>query len=182
LQGIDVGVGANNPKHNAQVIIDGFKRLYETKSPPVSDVDKETKDHIFQVSLRIANVVKELKDRAASHDISKTLPPEIDGFREFTPKLKSTHYGSDEYFKILRDMKPFLDNHYATNRHHPEHYKEGIKGMSLIDLLEMLCDWKAATLRSPGGNINDSIDRNQERFKFSDEIKEILRNTLQYIP
>lgn len=54
----------------------------------------------------------------------------------------------------------------------------GIRGMSLLDLLEMLCDWRAATMRHADGDIFKSIEINQKRFGYSDEIKQILLNTL----
>lgn len=57
----------------------------------------------------------------------------------------------------------------------------GIRGMSLFDLIEMLCDWKAATLRHNDGNIRRSIELNQKRFGYSDELKQILLNTLPVV-
>lgn len=59
--------------------------------------------------------------------------------------------------------------------------KDGIRGMSLLDVLEMLCDWKAATLRHNDGDIRRSIEINQGRFGYSDELKQILLNTLPAI-
>lgn len=56
-----------------------------------------------------------------------------------------------------------------------------IRGMNLISLLEMLCDWKAATLRHNDGDIRKSIEINQRRFGYSDELKQILLNTLGVI-
>jgi hypothetical protein len=70
-----------------------------------------------------------------------------------------------------------LDHHYKTNRHHPEHFENGIMGMTVIDLCEMLADWKAATLRHDNGDIFKSIDINQIRFGYSDELKQIFINT-----
>jgi hypothetical protein len=78
-------------------------------------------------------------------------------------------------------MKPALDHHYAMNSHHPEHFATGIQGMSLLDVLEMLCDWKAATLRHNDGDIRRSIELNQKRFGYSDELKAILLNTLAVV-
>ena len=75
-------------------------------------------------------------------------------------------------------MKPALDHHYAVNSHHPEFYADGIRGMSLLDITEMLCDWKAAALRHADGNILKSIEINQKRFGYSDELKQILFNTV----
>lgn len=58
---------------------------------------------------------------------------------------------------------------------------KGILGMSLVDLIEMLCDWKAATLRHNDGCIRKSIDINQKRFGYSDELRAIFLNTLGLI-
>lgn len=62
----------------------------------------------------------------------------------------------------------------------PETHK-GLHGMSLLDLVEMLCDWKAATLRHADGDIRRSIEINQKRFGYSDELKQIFLNTLPVI-
>ena len=50
-----------------------------------------------------------------------------------------------------------------------------------LDILEMLCDWKAATLRHKDGDIRKSIEINQKRFGYSDELKRIFLNTLSII-
>lgn len=55
----------------------------------------------------------------------------------------------------------------------------GINGMCLIDLIEMLCDWKAATMRHKDGDLSRSIEINQKRFGYTDELKTILHNTAQ---
>lgn len=58
---------------------------------------------------------------------------------------------------------------------------KGLHGMSLLDLIEMLCDWKAATLRHDDGDIRRSIEINQKRFGYSDELKAVLLNTLAVV-
>jgi len=50
--------------------------------------------------------------------------------------------------------------------------------MNLIDLCEMISDWKGATLRHNDGDILKSIELNQKRFSYSDELKQILINTV----
>lgn len=55
----------------------------------------------------------------------------------------------------------------------------GISGMNLIDLIEMLCDWKAATIRHNDGDIRKSIAINQKRFGYSDEMKRFMLNTVE---
>ena len=55
----------------------------------------------------------------------------------------------------------------------------GITGMSLLDILEMLCDWKAATERHADGDLARSIEISQQRFGYTDEMKSVLINTAQ---
>jgi len=138
----------------------------------------ETQKHQFQVYRILLGVIEEFHKRILSRDQSKLLPSEADIFTEFTPKLKNSTYGSDEYNGFLKEMKVGLDNHYAESRHHPEHYKDGIDGMNLVDVLEMLCDWKAATMRHDDGNIYRSLEINRERFGISDQLLTILQNTV----
>ena len=139
----------------------------------------ETLKHISMVRKFIGIFIASIRDRANVHDKSKTEYPELDIFVEYTPKLKETTYGSEEYSKFLKEMKPALDHHYLVNSHHPEYFKNGIKDMTLIDMVEMLCDWKAATLRHKDGDILSSIEQNQKRFGYSDELKHIFINTIK---
>ena len=81
-------------------------------------------------------------------------------------------------------MKPALDHHYARNRHHPEHWPtNGIRDMSLVDLIEMFCDWKAATERHADGSLLKSIETNKKRFGYGDELEHIfLRTAIELFP
>lgn len=84
-------------------------------------------------------------------------------------------------------MAKGLEHHYVNNRHHPEYFKSdipeasGIKNMNLVDLVEMFCDWKAATLRHKDGDIIKSIEQNQVRFGYSDDLKAIFLNTAKLL-
>ena len=53
--------------------------------------------------------------------------------------------------------------------------------MNLIDMLEMICDWKAASERHADGDILKSIEINQKRFGYSDDLKNILINTAIFL-
>lgn len=53
----------------------------------------------------------------------------------------------------------------------------GIEGMDLLDLVEMFCDWKAASERHNDGNILTSITKNADRFGLSPQLVRILENT-----
>ncbi|MFP4600898.1 MAG: DUF5662 family protein [Persicimonas sp.] len=145
------------------------------------DSTQDTLDHIETVREYIGKARRELRIRADRHDQSKLEDPEKAIFDEYTPKLRGSTYGSDEYREYLDEMKVALDHHYANNRHHPEHFDEGIHGMHLIDLLEMLIDWKAATLRHDDGDLRRSIKVNAERFGYGDEIKRLLHNTADWL-
>jgi hypothetical protein len=143
------------------------------------DSKEDTLKHVEMVRKYAGRLQNALFEAALKHDKSKTEEPEKAIFDEYTPKLKESTYGSDEYKTYLKEMGVALQHHYACNRHHPEHFKNGIQGMTLIDLCEMLSDWKAATLRHNDGNILKSIDINQKRFGYSDELKQILLNTVK---
>jgi len=143
------------------------------------DVIKETLKHISSVCFKILRVCNVMHMRAYQHDDSKLEEPEFETFLKYTPKLRDTTYGSDEYKEFLAEMKPALDHHYAANKHHPEHFENGVDDMTLIDIIEMLCDWWAATERHADGDIMNSIEINTERFGLSPQVASILKNTIE---
>jgi hypothetical protein len=136
-----------------------------------------TMRHIEKVRNYLGLVIRNLLDRGEKHDQTKLESPEVEAFTEYTPKLATCTYGSDEYKGYLAAIKPALDHHYANNRHHPEHHKHGIDDMTLLDLVEMLADWKAASERHNDGNILKSIEHNGKRFEMSPQLIRIFENT-----
>ena len=88
--------------------------------------------------------------------------------------------GSIEYKESLEKLGPILEHHYANNRHHPEHFKNGIADMDFVDLIEMFCDWKAASMRHNSGNIRKSIELNKKRFKINKQLVKIFENSIKY--
>lgn len=150
------------------------------------DSRAETQEHIYKVQDYLYAACWRLEERAKSHDRTKLHEPELEYWNEYTPKLAQCEYPSQEYTDNWNALKPALDHHFEHNDHHPEHYSDGISGMSLLSLLEMLCDWKAAserTKRRADGdlylekNFEESLAYNQKRFGYSDELAGILRNT-----
>lgn len=117
--------------------------------------------------------------RAVHHDMSKLVEPEKSGFDVLTAQLAELVYGSPEYRAALEAGKSTIEHHYAHNTHHPERYPDGIAGMSLLDVVEMLCDWKAASERTKQGSIAASLVHNKERFGISDQLAAILENTVR---
>jgi hypothetical protein len=142
------------------------------------DSTADTLAHSARVGELMRELIAELTERSTTHDLSKTREPELSVFNEFTPKLKTSTYGSDEYKSYLVAMGAALRHHYAVNRHHPEHFgDEGINGMTLVDLIEMLADWKAATERHDDGSLARSLEIQRDRFGISDQLLRILHNT-----
>lgn len=147
----------------------------------MSEAKFKTMRHIETVRNYLNVVIKEFLKRQEQHDQSKLQLPEVEIFEIYTAKLRDLEYGSDDYKQCLAEMKPAIEHHTANNRHHPEYFEHGIISMTLIDLLEMLCDWKAATLRHKTGDIFKSIDINQKRFGYSDELKGVFQNTVYWL-
>jgi Family of unknown function (DUF5662) len=141
------------------------------------DSRPDTWKHIFEVQQRIRQVVVNLNRRAEAHDHSKLINPEKPIWDIVTPKLATIKYPSEEYNTVLREMGPALDHHYEANDHHPEHFENGMAGMSLMGMIEMLCDWKAATERTPGSDFGSLFDKHKKRWGYSDDVDSILRNT-----
>jgi hypothetical protein len=141
----------------------------------------DTQEHANKVQYYIDILINELNRIKRIHDKSKMSFPEVGYFAKYGPMLKDLTYGSDEYKKCLSEMKPGVDHHYQNNSHHPEYHKDGIKGMDLINVVEMICDWYAASQRHNNGDIFVSIEKNKERFKMPDELASILKNTIKFI-
>ena len=141
----------------------------------------ETQKHIENVRKFIKVVTDKLTQRGIDHDRLKCESPELELFTEFTPKLAKSTYGSEEYNTFLKGLSPALQHHYANYRHHPEHFDKGINDMNLIDMVEMICDWKAATLRHNDGNLLKSVEINAKRFGMDDQLKQIFINTAKIL-
>jgi hypothetical protein len=142
------------------------------------DSTVDTLAHIGKVQARIGEVIAALHERAQVHDASKLQEPEKSGFDVLTPKLASLTYGSDEHKAAIEEGKPTIAHHYASNDHHPEHRPNGIRDMSLLSVLEMLADWKAASERTKQGSIARSLTVNIERFGIEPQLAWILSNTI----
>jgi hypothetical protein len=145
------------------------------------DSTAETQEHIGKVQARLQEMISALTVRAARHDASKFQEPEKSTLDAKAGALAKLRYGTPEYAAAMSavDMQPFLEHHYAHNDHHPQHYKNGVDGMSLLSILEMLADWKAAGERVKEGSIMQSLEVNRDRFGLSDQLYAILVNTVR---
>ena len=148
--------------------------------PEKGDSTLKTVEHIQRVQYFLQIVIEDLLKKSRLHDNTKLKSPEKEVFDEYTAKLKDTVYMSKEYLKYKKEMQPALDLHYAECTHHPEHYKNGVNGMTLMDLLELCCDWKASSERNKNGDVMQSIKDNTKRFDLSPQLVDILKNTVTY--
>lgn len=140
---------------------------------------QKTLEHKTRVGDLLGEVNKELFSRAIHHDDSKFSNEELPLFDKYTSQLANLTYGSEEYKDCLKQLGPALEHHYQNNSHHPEYHNNDLSFMTLLDIIEMLADWKAATERHHNGNIMRSIEINQDRWGYSDELKNILVRTVQ---
>jgi hypothetical protein len=143
------------------------------------DSTDDTINHMGKVRGRIAEITNALIARGSVHDISKLQEPEKSGFDVLTAKLATLTYGSPEYRAALDEGKATIAHHYSVNSHHPEHWPNGIAGMSLLDVVEMLCDGKAASERTAQGSIAQSLAHNKQRFGIDDQLFSLLANTVK---
>jgi len=145
------------------------------------DVMRDTLAHVRRVGSLLGDVLRDLQDRTVNHDASKFSEDEFDAFAATTPKLRGLTYGSEEYRAALREIKPAVELHYSRNRHHPEHFAGGFADMTLVDILEMLADWKAASERHADGDFARSIEQNTKRFGYDETIEALLVRTARYL-
>lgn len=139
----------------------------------------ETRLHISRVQHFLNKFIVDLLKRSEEHDASKLVEPELSGFAQNTGKLEKTVFGTPEYKVLLEELQPTISAHYSKNRHHPQHWKNGVNDMTLVDLIEMLADWKAAGERQKDGNIRKSIEYNAQKYEMSPQLVKIFENTVR---
>ena len=134
--------------------------------------------HKFVVLQQMNIIIQELIKRAQDHDNSKFSEEEFPFLVAAMDDFHKTPFGTPEYMELRKKWAKLFDSHYKKNNHHPEHFPNGIEDMTLLDLIEMLCDWKAASMRTEnGGNIANSIKVGAERYGFIPQLIKILENT-----
>jgi hypothetical protein len=139
----------------------------------------ETYKHVKKVQKNLNLFIIDLIHRGENHDTTKFEEPELSIFAENTHKLAQIEYGGEEYKRNQETVRPAIEHHYSKNRHHPEHWPQGINDMTLVDLCELLADWKAGTERNKDGNIRKSIEINAAKYKMSPQLKQIFENTVR---
>lgn len=144
------------------------------------DSRADTLAHVHAVRDRISVFVTEMLRRARLHDASKFSPEEKPVYDQVFPLLKGVAYASPEWDALVERAGPALAHHYRQNSHHPEHYSDGVAGMDLFDVVEMLCDWMASAERNPSDGVK--LDHNVTVFGIEPQLARILANTLARWP
>lgn len=137
--------------------------------------------HKFNVMRNMDKIVDLLIEVSRLHDDSKLKEPEYSIMKKNIESLRKLTYGSKEYKLKLKEMDKALTHHYKNNDHHPEHFENGINDMNLVQVVEMFCDWFAATLKHDDGDIMESIRINKDRFNMSDQLVNIFINTVDLL-
>jgi hypothetical protein len=148
--------------------------------PTQDDIERtrqETLAHIVQVRESLFEITSNLHRRAFVHDASKLQEPELSGFAQMHLSPAASAYGTPAYDTMLAEAQETVAHHYAHNSHHPQFYENGIAGMSLLDIVEMFADWRAASTRTPGGSLAQSLAVNRERFGTDPILSAIFENT-----
>lgn len=140
---------------------------------------KTVTEHSLCVLTQLRLISKELENRGLTHDSSKLKLPEVEGWA-CNARCYTVQYGTDEYYENLERIKESLEHHYLHNRHHPEHFSNGVAGMTLVDVLEMICDWRSMASMS-STDIESVLDYQKERFKISDQLMQIIKNTYDWL-
>jgi hypothetical protein len=149
--------------------------------PEDYDSAADTLAHSQKVGRYLGTMIADLLERSYTHDASKLAEPEKAAFDRCTERLRGMTYGSEEYKASLAELGPALEHHYAHNRHHPEHFEDGVRGMTLVDLCEMLADWYAASQRHADGDLARSLAIQRDRFAIGDDLMDVLENTARQL-
>lgn len=151
-------------------------RLRQPTGDELAKHDTETHKHIGHVQNFMGRIIDAVRQAAIAHDKSKFEEPERSAYAVVIPKLAGLEYGSEEHRRVLGLMRPAIKHHQSANRHHPEFHSKGLAGMDIVDLAEMVCDWKAAAMRG-GDDFEKSLKVSLKRFNIEEPLASIIVNT-----
>lgn len=137
--------------------------------------------HVSEVQENLELVASELRQRGFAHDRTKFQDPEFSAFVSTRERFKTANYGTKEYEDVTAAIRPAIDHHYQNNRHHTAFHENGINDMNLIDIFEMLADWKAASRRSPDKDFKDTLNHAFKKYKIDKQLGQLIKNTLKYL-
>lgn len=135
--------------------------------------------HIKRVDALLGRFIQALVERAVTHDSSKFTEVESGPLNELQALIERdghVAFGTPEYKQRGEVLnRTMLPHHYQHNRHHPEHFANGVAGMNLVDLVEMFMDWRAACER--GGDDAMNLSYVVQKYGIPPMLESILRNT-----
>ena len=141
------------------------------------DTEEYIKGHISRVRKHMNTFVQLLLKRAINHDKSKLEEPELSWWKEMDKEPRYP-YGSEEYKQKIKRWDKVFKHHYKYNRHHPEHYEYGVSEMTLVDIVEMMCDWLGYKDTIAISEALKVCDEQMKRYDIPDDIRQIIFNTL----
>lgn len=142
-----------------------------------NDFLQDLVDHKQRVAKYLLFIANALAERAAIHDNSKFTEEEFKTYEAAFSEFKTCAYGTEEYREVVEKIKPAIKHHYQANDHHPEHFQNGINDMDLVQIVEMVCDWMAASERSQT-DIFKGLEINQERFGIDSQLMGVISHTI----
>lgn len=158
-------------------IIDGYDNSNIVKDESALKTIGDILKHKEKVRRRLLFLSDELKKRADEHDDSKLKNPEIRYLIEMDKEPRYP-YNSPEYFNKMKRWQKFFGHHYDNNRHHPDHFRNGILDMTLTDICEYLVDIISYYDEMHVHDGMDTIEKQQGRFGLDNQLSQILVNTL----
>ena len=141
------------------------------------DTEEYIKGHISRVRKHINTFVQLLLKRAINHDRSKLEEPELSWWKEMDKEPRYP-YCSEEYKQKIKRWDKVFKHHYKYNIHHPEHYDYGVSEMTLVDIVEMMCDWLGYKDTITISEALKVCDEQMKRYNISDDVRQIIFNTL----
>lgn len=162
------------------------------KNPDIKELffEADTRKHQQLVQEKMLLCVKRIIDKASSHDKSKLSNQEKPYYIDPVWELNTGNieYGSEQYKEACKKMGQGANHHQLHNDHHPEFFEifavqtlnDPIRAMDIFALLEMLCDWIAASKRK-GNNPLLALDILKKKYKINEQLEAILRNSVAII-
>lgn len=143
--------------------------------------------HKWYVAVSLFKIAFRLMGRAIVHDWSKFTLTEM---KHVIPHLPGPGVGFQDlaYQEYLAKAQVAIDHHLKHNSHHPHHFPEtyistdppqrlgGYRDMSMLDLIEMVVDWRASARRKiGGGNLQQSFVYCQQLYQIDEQTMKFLK-------
>lgn len=139
----------------------------------------DTYEHKMRVQIIMNQLSREFMKRGRTHDNSKLKSPEKEAYEEMHEKLKNAKIGTPQYDDIMQGNVA-VGLHYKNNDHHPQHFEHGIFDMNLVQIMDMLTDWVAAS-DAKRTNVVELLPTLMEQNGIPENYYMVFKNTLEYL-